>query len=317
MNIATKYFPIFVLIASVFTLLKPELFVWFSGNWITFGLGLIMLGMGVTLEAKDFTNILKSPFYVFIGVLLQFTIMPLLGWSIGLILNLPTFFAVGLILVASCPGGTASNVITYIARGDLALSVTMTSVSTLFSVIATPILTWILAGNKINVNALGLFISTIQVVVFPVFLGVLLNKILPFFTKKIRSIFVVLAVACIVLIVASVIGSSRKAILSSGWKLVVSVFLLHFLGFLLGYIFSKIFTKNEIVSRTVSIEVGMQNSGLGVVLAKNNFSDPLVAVPSAISSLFHSLIASVLASYWQKKEKNREKFPFFKKIFVK
>ncbi len=304
MNFATKYFPIFALSASLLALIHPPLFQWFSGDMITYALGLIMLGMGITLEAEDFANVGKTPFYIFTGVFLQFTIMPFLGWCIGRILDLPAPFSVGLVLVASCPGGTASNVITYIAKGDVALSVTMTSISTLFSVIATPLLTLFLAGNKIEVNAYGLFISTIQVVILPVIAGVLLNAFLPGFTKKTKSFFVVSAVVCIVLIVASVIGASSEAILTSGWKLVLSIFLLHSMGFLLGYVFAKILTKQEIVARTISIEVGMQNSGLGVVLAKKNFVDPLVAVPSAISSLFHSLIASILAGYWRKKAQN-------------
>lgn len=302
-NIITKavnFFPLIVLAATVTSFFKPSLFTWFTGNLITIGLGIIMLGMGVNLKLEDFRGVLKYPFLVFLGVVLHYTVMPFTGWLCSKLFFLPAPFAVGLILVACCPCGTASNVINYLAKGNLMLSVTMTTVSTLIATIMTPLLTLLLIGNKIETNPIGLFVSTFQVVIIPIVLGIAMNYFLPKTTAKIAQWSPLISVLFISLIVASIIGASKQDILNAGWRLIAAVFSLHTLGFFFGYILSKLISKNEIASRTISIEVGMQNSGLGVVLARNNFSDPLVAIPSAISSLFHSLIASILAGIWRK-----------------
>jgi BASS family bile acid:Na+ symporter len=260
-----------------------------------------MLTMGLTLKLDDFKRLVSYPVPILLGVFLQYSIMPFLGFAISHFMGLSIPFSAGIALVSCCPGGTASNVLSYIARADVALSVTMTVISTLFAVILTPLLTSLLIGNKIEVNTMGLFLSTVKVIVIPVGLGVILSH---FFSKQAETISKVspeVSVILIILIVASIIGSSRNAILQSGAYLAVCVFILHSMGFLLGYVLSKIIVRDEIVARTISIEVGMQNSGLGVVLAGQNFADPLVAVPSAVSSLFHSLIASVLAGIWRKR----------------
>ena len=300
-NWLTNAFPLWVLLASVASLIHPPLFTWFSGELIPIGLGIIMLGMGLTLRVEDFERVLRYPLWVFVGVFLQYTVMPSLGWGLGYIFKLPVPFAVGLVLVACCPGGTASNVVSYLARADVPLSVTMTTISTLLAVVMTPLLTAFLAGSRINVNAWGLFLSTVQVVILPIVIGLLMNRYLPKVTKKVVTISPLVAVIFITLIVASIVGAGRDAILKSGVSLILAVFSLHAFGFLLGYFFSRIWIGHEIPARTISIEVGMQNSGLGVVLARQNFTNPLVAIPSAISSVFHSLIASLLAAYWRLK----------------
>jgi len=294
-------FPLWVLMASLIALYYPPSFTWFSGPLIPIGLGLIMLGMGITLQWEDFKRVGKMPSKVLLGVCLQYTVMPILGFSLGYLFHLPKEYAVGLCLVASCPGGTASNVICYIANLDVALSVTMTTVSTLLAVVMTPTLTSLLVGNRLYVDTLGLFWSTVQVIVIPVVLGVALRRWIPSVTKKILPIMPVIAVLMIVLIVASIIGAGKDSILSGSEILFGSVFSLHALGFLWGYVLARLFKSNEVVAKTISIEVGMQNSGLGVVLARQNFASPLVAIPSAISSLFHSLIASLLAGWWRKR----------------
>ena len=296
----TKGFPIWVLAASIISLMNPALLGWFSGYWITIGLGIIMLGMGITLTVDDFRRIARYPGRVITGVVLQFGIMPALGWLFAWIFDLPTHFAVGLILVASCPGGTASNVISYLARADVPLSVTMTSLTTIVAVGATPFFTAVLAGSRINVPAMGLFLSTVQVILLPVALGVIFNRYLPRVTKTILPAMPLVAVLFITLIVASIIGAGKEEIMNAGWRLIAAVFSLHAGGFLLGYLFAYIMTRDVISSRTISIEVGMQNSGLGVVLARSNFANPATAIPSAISSLFHSLIASLLAAWWKR-----------------
>jgi BASS family bile acid:Na+ symporter len=223
-----------------------------------------------------------------------------------MLFDLPKDLAVGLILVASCPGGTASNVIAYIARADVALSVTMTAISTLLAIFLTPVLTSIYASSRVDIPEGGLFLSTFQVVLVPVGAGLLLHRFASKFEKQINTFFPAFAVLVITMIVASIVGSGKKEILENGFKLLFAVFLLHSAGFLLGYTISIFLTKSKITSRTISIEVGMQNSGLGVVLARQNFASPLTAIPSAISSLFHSVIGSVLAAIWRRREKAKD-----------
>ncbi len=296
----TSAFPLWVLLASILALYRPELFTWFSGPLITVGLGIIMLGMGVTLRPEDFRRIPKYRRPIALGVLFQYTLMPALGWGIGHLFGLPGPLAVGLILVASCPGGTASNVITFLARADLPLSVTMTAVSTLLAALMTPALTAVLAGSRVDVPAVGLFLSTVQVVVLPIALGVSMNRFFPALTRRVLPAAPLVAVVMITLIVASIIGAGRREILEAGTRLILAVFSLHAGGSLLGYLATRATRGGELAARTIAIEVGMQNSGLGVVLARQNFADPLFAIPSAISSLFHSLIGSFLAGLWRR-----------------
>jgi bile acid:Na+ symporter, BASS family len=300
-KIATEAFPVWVLVSSCLALYKPQLFIWFRGNLIPFGLAMIMLGMGLTLTFEDFKRIGKFPGRVLSGFILQYTIMPFLGWSLGYAFQLPPFFAAGLVLVACCPGGTASNVVTYLAKADVPLSVTMTAASTLFAVVMTPALTSFLVGSRVEVSFWGLLSSTLQVVILPIIAGALMNRFFKKITATVLPLAPLVAVFFITLIVASIVGQGRDLILESGARLILAVFSLHAGGFLLGYISSKVINKDEMTARTVSIEVGMQNSGLGVVLAQQNFTSPAVAIPSAISSVFHSLIGSLLAAYWRKK----------------
>lgn len=262
-----------------------------------------MLGMGITLLPQDFKDVFKTPIPVFAGVVLQYTVMPVSGWVIGVLLDLPAPFATGLIVVSCCPGGVASNVITYLAKGDLALSVSMTASSTILSVFMTPLLTLLLIGKGVEASASGLFFDTFQVVILPVALGVLLNFYLPEISKKIQTVSPLVAVLLITMIVSSILGASRDKILQSAGILIVAVVSLHASGFFFGYVLSWFLIRKQKTARTISIEVGMQNSGLGVVLSRNNFPDPLVAVPAAISSLVHSLIGSLLAAFWRRSTK--------------
>jgi BASS family bile acid:Na+ symporter len=225
--------------------------------------------------------------------------MPALGWCLAEAFALPVPFAVGLILVACCPGGTASNVISFLARVDVALSVAMTAASTMLAVVMTPLLAAWLVGSRIEVSAAGLLLSTVMVVVVPLSAGAMLKRWAPRVTDAILPVAPLAAVVTITLIVASIIGSGRDAILGAGLHLLMAVASLHAGGFVLGYIASRLLGEDLRTARTISIEVGMQNSGLGVVLARQNFANPLVAIPSAISSLFHSLIASALAAAWR------------------
>ncbi len=299
LGLATNAFPVWVVAGGVLALFWPSWFTWFSGPWIVWGLAVIMLGMGMTLTVDDFRRVLTMPKPVAIGFFAQFTIMPLLGWSIGLLLQLDTPFAVGLVLVACCPGGTASNIVTFLARADLALSVIMTAVSTLAAVIMTPFLTQWLAGSRVPVDALGLLWSTMQVVVVPVIAGLMLNRFCPKLVQPVLPVAPLVSALTVALICASIIGQSATAIRASAGVLLLAVFLLHAGGFTLGYLVARLLGQAVTVARTVSIEVGMQNSGLGVVLARRHFADPLTAVPCAISSVFHSVIGSLLAGWWR------------------
>ena len=297
----TRLFPLWVSAAAVIALIEPSVFTWFSGPWITYGLGGIMLGMGLTLQWSDFAQVAKTPSWVILGMLLQFTVMPFLGWALGILFELPSFFAVGLILVACCPGGTASNVIAFLANANVALSVAMTTCSTFGAILLTPFLTATLSGNYLDVDAWGLFYSTLKVVLVPVSLGVLLNQYAKNVTKRVVPFAPAVAVLLIVLIVASIIGQGRAIILSSGLNLIAAIMTLHFLGFILGYAVSKIILNNSAVSKTIAIEVGMQNSGLGAVLARENFINPATAIPSAISSLVHSIYGSIFVAITKNK----------------
>ena len=297
----TRLFPLWVSAAALIALVEPSVFTWFSGPWITYGLGGIMLGMGLTLSWNDFALVAKTPSWVVLGMLLQFTVMPLLGWGLGILFQLPPFFAVGLILVACCPGGTASNVIAFLANANVALSVAMTTCSTFGAILLTPFLTASLSGSYLDVDAWGLFYSTLKVVLVPVALGVLLNQYSNRLTQRILPYAPATAVVLIVLIVASIIGQGKEIILSSGLNLIAAILLLHFFGFVLGFFLSKIILKNTAVSKTIAIEVGMQNSGLGAVLARDNFINPATAIPSAISSLVHSIYGSIFVAITKNK----------------
>ena len=296
----TNAFPLWVLLAATAALFRPELFTWFSGPFIPVGLAIIMLSMGMTLGFEDFRRIARERGSILPGVVLQYTLMPALGWSLAALFDLPTPFAVGLILVSCCPGGTASNVISFLARADVALSVTMTTTSTLVAVLMTPSLTAMLAGSRIDVPASGLLLDTVQVVIIPVVGGAFLKWKFPNTCRRVLPFAPLIAVITIVLIVASIIGSGRQQVLDAGLRLVLAVLCLHLSGFAFGYLAGRVWLRRELAARTVSIEVGMQNSGLGVVLAQQNFVSPLVALPSAISSVFHALVGSLAAAVWRR-----------------
>jgi BASS family bile acid:Na+ symporter len=304
LNLLANLFPFWVLAASGLALVKPDWFTWFSGPWITWGLAVIMLGMGITLTFDDFRRVGKQPLSVGVGVAAQFLFMPLLGWGIAKLLKLDTPLAVGLILVACCPGGTASNVVTFIAKADVALSVIMTMCSTLSAVVMTPLLTNLLASTYVDVPFWGLLLGTLKVVIAPVLMGVALNHYAPRAVQIINPVAPLISVIAIALICASIVGSNVEAMKEAALILFTAVTLLHVGGFGLGYVTGKILKLPTNSRRTLSIEVGMQNSGLGAVLARNNFADlALAPLPAAISATFHSVIGSILAVWWRMKSK--------------
>ena len=306
----TNAFPVWVLVMSVMALFEPGWFTWFSGSLIAWGLAVIMLGMGLTLTVEDFKAVARMPRAVALGFLSQFSIMPFLGWAMGRVFHLETPFAVGLILVSACPGGTASNVVSYLARANVCLSVVMTMCSTFGAVFMTPLLTSWLAGTLVHVDAFGLFLSTLKVVVAPVVVGALANRFVPRLMKRVQFGLPLVSVIVIALICASIIGANARDVIHSAPRLLGAVFCLHAFGFTLGYVVARVTGFDVIVARTASIEVGMQNSGLGVVLARRHFADPLTAVPCAISAVFHSIIGSVIAGWWRLRPVDRAGEPF-------
>ncbi len=300
LELLANAFPVWVLVACGVALVEPAWFTWFRGPAIVVGLAVIMLGMGITLSLADFARVAARPAAVATGFVAQFLIMPLAGWLVATTAGLETPFAVGIMLVAACPGGTASNVVTYIARADVALSVLMTTCSTLGAVVLTPLLFKLLAGRIVDVDAWGLFLSTLQVVVLPVAAGVAINRFLPRVVKGVLPVAPLVSVVMIALVCASIVGQNAAAIRTSGLRLLAAVAAVHALGFGVGYAFARLFGYDRSVSRTISIEVGMQNSGLGVVLAQKHFpAEPLTAVPCAISSVVHSVLGSLLAGLWR------------------
>jgi BASS family bile acid:Na+ symporter len=299
-------FPVWVLLGAGLALWEPATALWFRPDWIPFFLALIMLSMGLTLEVADFARVLKLPKAILAGVSLQYLVMPGLGFTLATAFHLPMDYVIGVLLVASCPGGTASNVVCFIARANVALSVSLTTVSTLLAVFMTPLLTtWLvesisrdLTGASIEVDTLGLLTKTFKVVVVPVLAGVFLNHFFSSEVKKINAYTPFLAVLAIVFIVDFILAAKKDAIMHSGLSLVGVIVILHTLGFILGYIISRLFRFEEINSQTISIEVGMQNSGLATELARSNFPDfSLATVPGAISALTHCILGSLAAGY--------------------
>ncbi|QKQ71206.1 bile acid:sodium symporter family protein [Acinetobacter sp. 10FS3-1] len=297
-----KTFALWVILFSAIALMLPDLFVWLRA-YIPWMLGLIMFGMGMTMTLGDFKSVLQSPKAVAIGVVAQFLVMPGLAFLLCQLFRLPAEIAVGVILVGCCPGGTASNVITYMARGNTALSVACTSVSTLLAPILTPIMFYLLASQWIEINAWSMLISILQVVLFPIFLGLMVRAVLKTRVEAYIQVMPLVSVLAIVAIVAAIIAGSKTQILESGLMILGIVALHNGLGYLLGYWASRLFKLAEIDCRAVAVEVGMQNSGLGVALAATHFAaSPVTAVPSAIFSLWHNISGPALATYWASRQ---------------
>lgn len=291
-------FALWVLLFAVLGYAFPASFKGLSAYIVPL-LGVVMFGMGLTLTASDFRAVLRRPRDVAIGVVAQYLIMPLAGYVLARVLRLPPEIAVGVILVGSCPGGTASNVMTYLARGDVALSVAMTTASTLLAPFLTPAWMLVLASRWIPVNAASLFWSIVNVVILPIVAGLVVKAIFRRQAEAAVKALPLVSVTAIVAIVAAVVAANRQSLASSGLLIVLAVVLHNVLGLTLGYAFGLVFGLELPKRKALSIEVGMQNSGLGAALAAAHFS-PLVAVPSAIFSVWHNLSGPVLAYFFSR-----------------
>ena len=295
----------FALWAALFAMagfLAPSLFTSFIAPYIPWLLGIIMFGMGLTLAPSDFKILGQHPKAVLIGVVAQFVIMPTTAYLLSLALNLPPEVAIGVVLVGACPGGTASNVMTFLARGNVALSVAVTSISTLLAPLLTPAVFFLFANQWIDVSATTMLVSILQMVLLPIVLGVVAHTLFRKQTAAAIDVLPLISVLAIVLIIGAVVAGSRAQIIETGLLIFGVVVLHNAIGYALGFLAAKLFGLPYDAQKTLAIEVGMQNSGLGAALAKAHFAMmPLVAVPSAIFSVWHNISGSLLASYWATK----------------
>ncbi|XP_078428066.1 sodium Bile acid symporter family [Wolffia australiana] len=298
-ELLTTLFPVWVMLGTLLGIYKPAAVTWLQTDLFTVGLGFLMLSMGLTLTFEDFRRCMRNPWTVGVGFLAQYLVKPLLGFAISATLKLPAPLATGLILVSCCPGGQASNVATYISKGNVALSVLMTTCSTIGAIIMTPLLTKLLAGQLVPVDAAGLALSTFQVVLLPTIIGVLAHEYFPKVTERIITFTPLIGVILTTLLCASPIGQVAEVLKTQGARLIAPVALLHAAAFGLGYWVSRFSSFGESTSRTISIECGMQSSALGFLLAQKHFTNPLVAVPSAVSVVCMALGGSALAVFWR------------------
>ena len=291
-----KTFALWVILFAVLGYLLPDGFRQI-GPYIVTLLGVIMFGMGLTLSLDDFREIGKRPFDVGIGVVAQFLIMPLLAVLLTRLIPMSPEVAAGVILVGCCPGGTSSNVMTYLSKGDVALSVACTSVTTLLAPLVTPFLVWMFASQYLPVDAWAMFLSIVKVVLLPLGVGFVAQKLLPGVVKAAVPVLPLVSVVGIVLIVSAVVAASKGAIATSGLLIFAVVVLHNGLGYLLGFFAAKACGLSLAKRKAIAIEVGMQNSGLGAALATAYFS-PIAAVPSAIFSVWHNISGALLANYF-------------------
>ena len=304
-NFFGKYMAVIVLIVAAVSLFFPKTVSFIKTSYVNYLLMIVMFGMGLTLKLEDFKVVFTRPKDIIIGAIAQFTIMPLLAFLLSIVFKLPPELAVGVILVGTCPGGTSSNVMTYLAKGDIALSVGMTSVSTILAPFATPLLTLLYAGQKVDVNAVSMFVSIVQVVILPIALGFIINKFFYKFTNSIKEILPLISVLAIVAIVAAVVSANSQRLMQVGYLVIIVVVLHNCLGYLLGYLLGKLFRLNNAKCKAVSIEVGMQNSGLATSLAATHFASmALATVPGAIFSVWHNISGSIVANIMASKIKD-------------
>lgn len=305
----SKYMAVIVIAVAALALFAPNSVSFIKTSYVNTLLGIVMFGMGLTLKPNDFKVVFSRPKDVVIGCIAQFTVMPLLAFCLTKAFNLPTELAIGVILVGTCPGGTSSNVMTYLSGGDVALSVGMTAVSTVLAPFLTPLLTYFYAGQKVDVNMASMFLSIVKVVIVPIVLGFVINHFFKKFTERAVEVLPLISTTAIVAIVAAVVSANSAKIMTCGLLIVAVVICHNVLGYLLGYGIGKVLKLNTTKCRAISIEVGMQNSGLATSLATTHFAAyPLATIPGAVFSVWHNISGAILANFFvsmdaKKKEK--------------
>ncbi|MBR5053834.1 MAG: bile acid:sodium symporter family protein [Bacteroidaceae bacterium] len=292
----SKWMGLMVLLVAALAMFVPASFAWIETKTINPLLGVIMFGMGLTLSPKDFKIVLSRPKDIIIGCLAQFTIMPLMAWLLTLAFSLPKELALGVILVGCCPGGTASNVITYLAKGDLALSVGMTACSTLLAPLLTPLLVLLMAGTMVEVDTLGMLLSIVYVVIAPIIVGLLCQRFIPQITKGLTPYLPALSSIVIALVVGIIVSHNASNLLKGGMIVILVVMLHNLLGLSLGFLIGRLLRLEKPKCIALSIEVGMQNSGLASSLANMHFAAyPLATIPGAIFSVWHNISGALTA----------------------
>ena len=291
-------FGIWVIIFAVLSFAVPGGFTWLA-PYISLMLGIIMFGMGLTLKLKDFKQVITAPKEVMTLVVAQYTIMPLIALGLVYLFQLPAEIAIGVILVGCSPGGTSSNVMTFLAKGNMALSVTATAVSTILAPVITPALTLLLASAWLPVSFSSMFISIIQIVLIPIALGVAVQYLLGTHVDKAVDVLPLISVVGIIGVVTAVVSTNVENIASTGLLIFAVVILHNLLGYLVGFLLGRLFRFDLKDSKTLSIEVGMQNSGLAATLAATHFS-PIAAVPGAVFSVWHNISGSIIANWLSK-----------------
>jgi len=305
-KIIEEYYIVLIILTVIFTLFNPKAFSWvldsINGfNILNILLGIILFGMGTTLNIDSFVNVFKRPKDILIGISTQYIIMPLLALLLANTFSLDTALTIGLILVGTVPGGTASDVITFLSKGDVALSVSLTAISTIISPILTPLITFLLIGNRITFNPTSMFISIVQIVIVPILLGLLINYKFPKFAEKLKEILPAVSSIVICLIIGGVLGVNKEAILATSWIIILVIILQFCLAILLGFGISYLSGMRSKQAITVAIELSFQNSGLSTSLAKTHFPDlALATVPGALYSVWQNFAGALLAYLFNK-----------------
>ncbi len=296
-----QYMAFIVLAVAALALFLPGSCLWIQTSWVNYLLMIVMFGMGLTLKLEDFKLVFTRPKDIIVGCVSQFTVMPLLAWGLGTLFHLDPALMAGVVLVGTCPGGTSSNVITYLSKGDVALSVGMTSVNTLLAPFLTPAITYFLLRTTVTVDPVSMFLSIIKVVIVPIALGFLINKLFGKFTQKLVSVLPSVSVVAICLIVAAVVSHNAEKIMSTGAIVFVVVILHNLLGYACGFGIGKLLHMTPAKTKAVSVEIGMQNSGLATSLAGTAFPDLAMAtVPGAIFSVWHNISGAILANIYSR-----------------
>ena len=291
---------VLVLMVAALSLIVPASLAW-MGTWVINPmLGIIMFGMGLTLKAQDFKIVLNRPKDILIGCLTQFTVMPLLAWGLTKAFSLPQELAIGVILVGCCPGGTASNVITYLAKGDLALSVGMTAASTVLAPVLTPLLIWLLAGTMVDVHTSAMLLSIVYIVILPIVCGLICQRFLSKMTQRVTPYLPAFSSIAVALTVGIVVAHNADRLMTAGWLVVLIVMLHNLLGLGIGYLVGRLLRLQRPKCVALSIEVGMQNSGLATSLAVMHFAAfPLATIPGAVFSVWHNISGAIMARIYQ------------------
>ena len=300
-KIIGKFMALIVLAVAALALFVPQSSLWIDTSWVNYLLMIVMFGMGLTMEPKDFALILKRPKDIIIGCAAQFIIMPALAFGLSMVFGLDPALTAGVVLVGTCPGGTASNVMTYLSKGDVALSVGMTSVNTLLAPLLTPAITWLLLQTTVSVNVWSMFWSIIQVIIIPIAIGFVINHFFGKITQKAVAVLPMISTIAICMIVATVVSHNAGKIYSSGAVVLAVVILHNLLGYACGFGLGKLLRLPPAKTKALSIEIGMQNSGLATSLAGSAFPNLAMAtVPGAIFSVWHNISGAILAGFYRR-----------------